>query len=150
MTAPDAIREGDVLREVVRTPDALDLFQFSAAIWLTHRIHYDNPYTTEVEDHPAMPVQGPLQAVYLTQLVRQDLERRRPSCRVQVGGYRFRHTAPAYVDQTISCQGKVTAVDGDRVTCEVWAEVDGRRTSAGRIEVVLQENGSIPLAGGQQ
>ncbi|MPZ59821.1 MAG: acyl dehydratase [Propionibacteriales bacterium] len=142
MTASDAIREGDVLREVVRTPDAVDLFQFSAAIWLTHRIHYDSPYTTEVENHPAMPVQGPLQAVYLAQLVRRDLERRRPSCLVQVRRYRFRHTAPAYVDQTLRCQGTVTEVDGDRVTCEVWAEVDGRQTTVGQVEVVLRENGS--------
>jgi hydroxyacyl-ACP dehydratase HTD2-like protein with hotdog domain len=127
----------DELAEQRRTPDPVDLFQFSAALWLTHRIHYDRDYTTEVEGHPGLPVQGPLQAVYLQQLVRDDLQRRRPGSRVRIARYRFRHVAPAYVGQTLTCRGRVTSVDGDRVGCEVWAEVEGHRTTVGELTAVL-------------
>lgn len=130
------VREGVELEELSRTPDPVELFQFSAAIWLTHRIHYDAEYTTEVEGHPAMPVHGPLQAVYLTQMVRRDLERRLGS-RVRVVGFRYRHVAPAYVGQTLVCRGTVASVDGDRVRCDVWASVDDRRTTVGELDVVV-------------
>ena len=130
------VREGDALDELVRMPDVVDLFQFSAAIWLTHRIHYDAAYTTEVEGHPAMPVQGPLQAVYLEQLARRSLEGRLGS-RVRIVGFRYRHVAPAYVGQTLVCRGRVTSVDRDRVSCEVWAAVDERRTTIGDLVAVV-------------
>lgn len=130
----EALHEGTELAELTRTPDAVDLFQFSAAIWLTHRIHYDAAYTTEVEGHPAMPVHGPLQAVYLTQLVTRDLEGRL-GARVRVVGFRYRHVAPAYVGQTLVCRGRVTSAEGGRVRCEVWAEVDQRQTTVGELVV---------------
>jgi len=135
------LQAGDELAEQRHTPDPVELFQFSAAIWLTHRIHYDAPYTTEVEGHPGLPVHGPLQAAYLEQLVRSDLESRL-GARVRLVRYRYRHVAPAYVGQTLACRGRVTAVDGDRVTCEVWAEVDdpqadNGRTTVGELDVVV-------------
>lgn len=135
------LRVGDELAEQRHTPDAVELFQFSAAIWLTHRIHYDAPYTTEAEGHPGLPVQGPLQAVYLEQLVRSDLESRLGT-RVRLVRYRYRHVAPAYVGQPLVCRGRVTSVDGDTVRCEVWAEVDdpqldNRRTTVGELDVVV-------------
>jgi hydroxyacyl-ACP dehydratase HTD2-like protein with hotdog domain len=134
---PLGLAAGDELAERQRTPDPVDLFQFSAAIWLTHRIHYDGDYTTEMEGHPGLPVQGPLQAVYLEQLVRDDLRRRRPSSRVRITRFRFRHVSPAYVGQTLTCRGRVTSVDGDRVDCEVWTEVEGRRTTVGQLTAEL-------------
>ena len=135
------LRAGDELAEQRHTPDAVELFQFSAAIWLTHRIHYDAPYTTGVEGHPGLPVHGPLQAVCLEQVVRRDLESRLGT-RVRLVCYRYRHVAPAYVGQTLVYRGRVTSVDGDRVTCEVWAEVDdaqfdNRRTTVGELDVVV-------------
>jgi hydroxyacyl-ACP dehydratase HTD2-like protein with hotdog domain len=132
----EAVRAGDELAALRRTPDAVDLFQFSAAIWLTHRIHYDVPYTTEVEGHPGLPVHGPLQAVYLEQLVRSDLESRLGT-RVRMVRFRYRHVAPAYVGETLICQGRVTSVDGDRIRCEVWAEVGERRTTIGELTVAV-------------
>ncbi|HYJ70053.1 MAG TPA: hotdog domain-containing protein [Nocardioidaceae bacterium] len=127
--------EGDELAEQLHTPDAVDLFQFSAAIWLTHRIHYDGDYTTGVEGHAGLPVHGPLQAVYLEQLARRDLEARLGT-RVRIARFRFRHVAPAYVGQTLTCRGRVTSVEADRVNCEVWAEVDGQKTTVGELEAV--------------
>jgi len=129
------VREDDELAPQRRTPDAVDLFQFSAAIWLTHRIHYDGDYTTGIEGHPGLPVQGPLQAVYLEQLARRDLEERLGT-RVRITRFRYRHMAPAYAGQTLTCRGRVTSVEADRVTCDVWAEVDGQQTTVGSLEAI--------------
>jgi 3-methylfumaryl-CoA hydratase len=115
------------------TPDAVDLFAFSAAIWLTHRIHYDQDYTTTVEQHPALLVHGPLQAVYLTQVVRRHFGHGARIVRLQ-----FRHQAPVYLGETLTCGGEVTAQDSETgiATCEVWAEMaDGRRATVGVAEV---------------
>jgi hydroxyacyl-ACP dehydratase HTD2-like protein with hotdog domain len=133
-----SLQVGDVVGEVTRTPDPVDLFQFSAALWLTHRIHYDQQYTTEVENHPAMPVHGPLQAVYMAQAVTRHVAGRRPGCRSQIVCFQYRHNAPAYVGAALTCGGTVTAVDGARVTFEVWAESAGRRTTVGELELLLR------------
>jgi hydroxyacyl-ACP dehydratase HTD2-like protein with hotdog domain len=132
------LQVGDAIEETTRTPDPVDLFQFSAALWLIHRIHYDQHYTTEVESHPAMPVHGPLQAVYMAQAVTRHVSRQRPGRRSLLVRYQFRHNAPAYVGDPITCGGTVTAVDGDRVTVEVWAESAGRRTTVGDLDLLLR------------
>ncbi|HEX5995820.1 MAG TPA: hypothetical protein VFY84_11820 [Jiangellales bacterium] len=124
---------GDILEPVTFTPDAVDLFQFSAAIWLTHRIHYDQPYTTGVEGHPALLVHGPLQAVYLTQVVRRSLGNG-----VRFAAITFRHATPVYAGTALTCGGEVTAVDAatGSVTCDVWSELpDGKRATTGTVVV---------------
>jgi len=50
--------------EQVPTPEML-LFRYSALTFNSHRIHYDLPYTQEVEKYPALVVHGPLQASLL-------------------------------------------------------------------------------------
>lgn len=41
-------------------PDEIELFLFSAACWLPHRIHYDQGFA-ELDGHPSLVVHGPLQ-----------------------------------------------------------------------------------------
>ena len=50
--------------EQVDTPETL-LFRYSALTFNAHRIHYDLPYTQEVEKYPGLVVHGPLQATLL-------------------------------------------------------------------------------------
>ncbi len=64
-----AIKVGDALPERSHKPTNVSLFLYNAAIWNAHRIHYDERYTTEVEKHPAVVVDGPLQGDWLTQTV---------------------------------------------------------------------------------
>lgn len=126
------ISEGFELTPLERTPDAVDLFLYSAAVWLPHRIHYDVPYTTSVEDHPALLVQGPLQGVYLMQLVAANF----PDA--EATRFSFRHQVPVHVDQRLRCRGRVSHVDGEsgEVTCEVWTELDdGRTATAGEVRL---------------
>ncbi|MDO5657503.1 MAG: MaoC family dehydratase N-terminal domain-containing protein [Paracoccus sp. (in: a-proteobacteria)] len=47
------------------TPSAALLFRYSALTFNGHRIHYDAPYSREVEGYPGLIVHGPLQASLL-------------------------------------------------------------------------------------
>jgi 3-methylfumaryl-CoA hydratase len=48
-----------------RTADPVLLFRYSALTFNGHRIHYDRPYATGVENYPGLVVHGPLQATWL-------------------------------------------------------------------------------------
>lgn len=50
--------------ERIDTNEAL-LFRYSAITFNAHRIHYDLPYTQQVEKYPGLVVHGPLQATFL-------------------------------------------------------------------------------------
>jgi predicted thioesterase len=76
--------------------------------------------------------------VYMAQAVTRHVDRQRPGRRSLLVRYQFRHNAPAYVGDPITCGGTVTAVDGDRVTVEVWAESAGRRTTVGDLDLLLR------------
>ena len=65
----DSLEVGDALPERTYAPTNVSLFLYNAAIWNAHRIHYDERYTTEVEKHPGVVVDGPLQGDWLTQTV---------------------------------------------------------------------------------
>ncbi|QGK70442.1 hypothetical protein GIY23_13725 [Allosaccharopolyspora coralli] len=52
------------------TGDPVRLFRFSALTANAHRIHYDSPYTREVESYPDLVVHGPLLALLMTELAR--------------------------------------------------------------------------------
>lgn len=64
-----SIQVGDSLPERRHVPTNVSLFLYNASIWNAHRIHYDAGYATEVERHPAIVVDGPLQGDWLTQAV---------------------------------------------------------------------------------
>ncbi len=63
-----AVPPGAWMREI--TPDPVLLMRYSALTFNGHRIHYDRPYTTEVEEYPGLLVQGPLIATYMSELAR--------------------------------------------------------------------------------
>ena len=133
--AIDTLEEGQDLPSTQRRPDAMDLFLFSAAVWLPHRIHYDQDYTQNVEGHPGILVHGPLQGVYLMQLVTNYFGPAAVPTR-----FEFRHQTPVYLGAALTCRGQISQVDRDQgvVRCEVWAELeDGRRTTAGTVELAL-------------
>jgi hydroxyacyl-ACP dehydratase HTD2-like protein with hotdog domain len=114
---------------MTRTPDAVDLFMFSAAAWLLHRIHYDLPFTTQHDGHPGLLIHGPLQGVYLVQCVEQWLDRPR------LRSLNYRHLAPAYLGESLDCGGTVVEIDRDQGWFEVdlWARKDdGTVTTSGR------------------
>lgn len=91
------------------------LFRFSALTFNTHRIHYDLPYTRDVEGHPGLVVHGPLLVMRLLDVVRDahgdDAVER----------LAFRAVAPTYCGATVGFAGwhadqdvRLEASDGGR------------------------------------
>ncbi|HWX50908.1 MAG TPA: MaoC family dehydratase N-terminal domain-containing protein [Roseomonas sp.] len=54
-------------------PDTVTLFRYSAVTFNGHRIHYDQPYTTQEEGYPALVVNGGLTALRLCELAKRHL-----------------------------------------------------------------------------
>ncbi|MBX7540767.1 hypothetical protein [Qipengyuania sphaerica] len=81
---------------VVWEPDEVNLFRFSAATANGHRIHYDQPYATEVEGYPALIVHGPFIAAKLAGLA---------MAKGSLASFSFRAMAPLFVGQPIVLKG---------------------------------------------
>jgi len=139
MSRPELPLEGTEVPIVVRTPTAVDLFMFSAAAWLLHRIHYDLPFTTEHEGHPGLLIHGPLQGVYLTQSVERWL-----GSGVRLRSVNYRNLAPAHLGDALECGGTVTASDLSTSTIELdlWVrKIDGTVTTSGKSVFASTEGG---------
>ncbi len=119
------IRIGDALPERSHSPDTVDLFLFNAAIWNAHRIHFDQEYTTRVEGYPAIVVDGPLQADWLTQMVMEWI-----GDAAELVRFEFRNRTAAHVGESLTSAGHVSAVD--RAGGEVRLEL-GIRNAEGQI-----------------
>jgi 3-methylfumaryl-CoA hydratase len=113
--APPAPRTPDTELPIAEwsreTPtDPVLLFSFSAATSNSHRIHYDQAYTREVEGYPDLVVHGPLIALLLLEAMPV-----RPVAR-----FSFRALKPAFAGETITARGRLTD-DG----AELWATTGG-------------------------
>lgn len=134
----DTLRPGHRLEEVVHEPDEVDLFMFSASLWLPHRIHYDRDYA-RLEGHRDLVVHGPLQGAYLTQMVANWAEPLGGS----ISTVRYRHSAPSYVGDRLRCSAEIAAVKSRAgrhlVTLNVSIEKSDQAlpTTAGTIEVLI-------------
>jgi 3-methylfumaryl-CoA hydratase len=105
----------DWIRDI--TPDPVLLFRYSALTFNGHRIHYDQPYVTQVEGYPGLIVHGPLIASLLLDLVRRE----RPDA--VVTEFSFRAVQPLFDIHRFSVCGRVEA-DG---TITMWAKThDGQ------------------------
>jgi len=86
------------------TPDPVLLFRYSALTFNGHRIHYDQPYATQVEGYPGLIVHGPLMATLLAHL----------ACRQHPGRtlrrFDFRALKPVFDTAPFSVNGRP---DGD-------------------------------------
>jgi 3-methylfumaryl-CoA hydratase len=102
---------GAVWRRAV-TPDPVMLFRYSALTFNGHRIHYDQPYVTQVEGYPGLVVHGPLIATLLLDL----LDRERPDANVAEFG--FRAVSPLFDTAPFRVCGR----PGDDGAVQLWAE----------------------------
>ncbi|MFN0304578.1 MAG: MaoC family dehydratase N-terminal domain-containing protein [Burkholderiales bacterium] len=69
----DTPRTARWMREHVA--DEVTLFRYSALTFNGHRIHYDLPYVTGVENYPGLVVNGGLTTLYLYELLRERAQR---------------------------------------------------------------------------
>ena len=107
---PPAAPAGAVWTKTI-SPDPVLLFRYSALTFNGHRIHYDQPYVTQVEGYPGLIVHGPLISTLLLELLRQEQPDRR------LVRYSFRAVSPLFDTAAFSVNG--AAGEGD--SARLWA-----------------------------
>lgn len=120
------VAEAEWSEQVIPSP--LLLFRYSAVTFNGHRIHYDRPYTTEVEGYPDLVVHGPMIATLMVQAF-LDANPGRIPVRLSYRGLR-----PLTVDKPFNVEGQVSG-DGKAI---LWAaNEDGPAHEA---EIEFKEN----------
>ncbi|MES2976115.1 MAG: MaoC family dehydratase N-terminal domain-containing protein [Pseudomonadota bacterium] len=108
---PEAPQDAAWSEEIV--PDPVLLFRYSALTFNGHRIHYDRPYTTQIEAYPGLVVHGPLIATLLAGLA----QRARPGARFT--SFSFRAVSPLVDIHPFRVCGKPSP---DGKSAQLWAE----------------------------
>ena len=100
------IKPGSELPSRDHTATNVSLFMYNAAVWNHHRIHYDETYTTQVEKHPGIVIDGLLQGDWLSQVALNwvgDAGR--------VVSFDYSNRRAAYLGETLTSGGQVASVD---------------------------------------
>jgi 3-methylfumaryl-CoA hydratase len=97
---------GQALPERGHTATNVSLFLYNAAIWNPHRIHYDETYTTEVEKHPGVVIDGPLQGDWLNQAVVNWM-----GDGATLTNFNYSNRRASYLGETLTSGGAITAID---------------------------------------
>jgi 3-methylfumaryl-CoA hydratase len=92
-------------------PDAVTLFRYSALMFNAHRIHFDYPFTTEVEGYRGLLVHGPLTATLLLEAAKRNVQR-------ELASFRYRGLAPLFNNELITLAGSNTKQEDET---ELWA-----------------------------
>jgi 3-methylfumaryl-CoA hydratase len=133
----DTLAIGDSLPERAHTPTNVSLFLYNAAIWNAHRIHYDESYSVNVEGHPGVVIDGPLQGDWLAQTVVNWLGESGSMVELEYSNRRASH-----LGDTVYSGGKVTAVDrkSHRVEIDIFVKNEaGDVLSPGHAVVQLDQ-----------
>ncbi len=102
---------GAELPQRQHTATNVSLFMYNAAVWNAHRIHYDETYTTEVEGHPAIVIDGPLQGDWLSQVALNWA-----GAQGRILSFNYSNRKASYLGEVLTSGGAVTAVDiGNRL-----------------------------------
>jgi 3-methylfumaryl-CoA hydratase len=109
-TSQKAPRNGTWTKTIV--PDEVTLFRYSALLFVSHRIHYDRRYVTEVEGYPGLVVHGPLIATILLELLRENV----PS--TNAARFSFRALKPLFDNAPFMVSGRM---EDDNNTAQLWA-----------------------------
>lgn len=108
---------GAAIPQLVVEPTAVQLFQFSAATWNAHRIHYDSAYARE-EGYPDVLVQSHLHACFLMRALRDAVGEH-----VRIERFGWRNRGIAVPGDRLTCSGRVVAAEpasgGERVRYEL-------------------------------
>ena len=105
---------GEALPERSYTATNVSLFLYNAAIWNPHRIHYDEPYTTDVEKHPGVVIDGPLQGDWLNQVVVNWM-----GDSAALTNFNYSNRRASYLGETLTSGGAISAIDKDAGTVDL-------------------------------
>ncbi len=110
------VHVGDELPQREHIVGNVQLMLYNAALWNGHRIHFDEPYAKDVEGYPGLVVAGPLIGDWLNQCVEEWLGDRGTLTSIE-----YSNRAACYVGDKITVGGKITALEGNVATIEVFA-----------------------------
>jgi 3-methylfumaryl-CoA hydratase len=133
---PDELRPGQLIESREYTVDEVDLFLFSAACWLPHRIHFDQDFARS-EGLRTVPLHGPLQAAWLVQLASDWASR----YGARLVSSTVRHVSPAYPRDVLRASVTVESVTEQeggtaiKVALQL-ARADGGLTTTGTATLV--------------
>ena len=99
---------GDSLWRREITPDIAMLFRFSALIFNAHRIHYDRDYVTGEEGYPGLLVHGPLTAILLLDLLRDEVPGR------ELARFDYQALAPLFDNAPFTLAGNLETLWAER------------------------------------
>jgi len=131
----DDLTVGDSLPDRKHAPTNVSLFLYNAAVWNAHRIHYDELYTKNVEGHPEIVIDGPLQGDWLVQCVDNWLGEDGV-----VEQFHYSNRRATYLGDSLVSGGHVLEVnEADKTAViELWIKnAKGEITSPGGATVVL-------------
>jgi hydroxyacyl-ACP dehydratase HTD2-like protein with hotdog domain len=97
---------GQPLPSRQHTATNVSLFCYNAAVWNPHRIHYDQAYTTGVEKHPGIVIDGPLQGDWLSQVALNWLDESGTLTQ-----FSYANRQAAYLGETLTSGGTITAIN---------------------------------------
>ena len=117
------VRVGESLPERIHRVSNVSLFLYNAAVWNAHRIHYDETYTTEVEKHQGVVIDGPLQGDWLTQTVLDWL-----GDDGRMVEFQYSNRLVAYLGEVLTAGGSVSSIEGNVATVDVFI-----RNEAGQV-----------------
>ena len=130
-----SLSAGMALPSRTHTATNTSLFFYNAAIWNGHRIHYDEPYTTGVEKHPGVVIDGPLQGDWLSQVALNWM-----GDQGELIEFEYSNRRASYLGETLTSGGEIVAVDQTtrEVTLDLFIRNEaGEITSPGRAIVRL-------------
>ncbi|MDP7338410.1 MAG: hypothetical protein QF786_03735 [Vicinamibacterales bacterium] len=137
MPTLSTVTVGTSLDERTHEPSMVSLFLYNAVIWNPHRIHFDEPYTTQVEKHPGIVVDGPLQGDWLSQVVTEWIGDDGALVELEYSNRRA-----AYLGERLRAGGEVVEVDQSdgTVTLEIYIKnADDQVIAPGRAVVRLRD-----------
>jgi acyl dehydratase len=119
------------------TPTEIDLFMFCAAVWNTHRIHYDRDYA-RAEGYRDLVIPGPMQSARLGQMV-ADFAAAHDG---RLATMSVRHRAPLYCNEPVDMRADVVSLsdspDGTVVELSVSAQNStGELATTGTATIIL-------------
>ena len=127
MPTLSSVTIGSRLNERSHEPSAVSLFLYNAVIWNPHRIHFDEPYATQIEKHPGLVVDGPLQGDWLSQAVMEWLGDEGELMQLEYSNRRA-----ACLGERLRSGGEVVAIDRNTgtVTLDIYIKNDDDKVIA--------------------
>ena len=131
----DTLVLGHILPSRTYAASNVSLFLYNAAIWNPHRIHYDERYCTEIEAHPGVVIDGPLQGDWLTQVVAAWL-----GADGSLLEFEYTNRRASYLGDRLTAGGRIVTLDATRREVTLELEIRDQNdqiTTPGRAVVRL-------------